>query len=298
PAPGDDCLDASSATDVRLRELADRLRVGADPAERVRRTLAYLRSNCSYSLNVGVFRSADPVGEFVFDKRRGYCEYFASAAALLLRMQGVPSRYVVGYSVRPSNLEGGHYVVREADAHAWVEAWIAGRGWVEIDPTPAAQFEAMREPVRGGALAGHWERLKGWIAEAGAMIRQGGILAALGRWGLRAIVGAALIGLAAWLLRAGRRFSTGRRRAPALAADGSGGIPTELLDLMARLDRLWKRAGHPRPAARAPLEHLRGLPPAARLGGELVDAFYRCRYGGAAPTSEELAVLRRALPRG
>jgi len=129
-APDPDCLDATAVLDPRLRELAERLRKDADPAERVRRTLSHLETTCTYSLKVGQFVSKDPVGEFVFDKRRGYCEYFASAAALLLRLEGVPARYVVGYSVRPENLEGGHYVVREADAHAWVEAWLDGPGWV------------------------------------------------------------------------------------------------------------------------------------------------------------------------
>jgi hypothetical protein len=278
--------------DGRLRELAARLKEGADPAGRIRRTVAYLETNCTYSLKVGAFTSTDPVGEFVFDKRRGYCEYFASAAVLLLRLQDVPARYVVGYAVGPSNREGGHYVVREADAHAWVEAYLPDRGWVQVDPTPAAQFEAMRAPLRAGALAGEWERFKAWVAETIATIRQGGWLAALrGVW--KPLLG---VVVAALLFFVGRRIQwrklLARRRKEEIRPD-AGAVPAELLHLLRDLDRVWRRSGHPRPPGRAPLEHLRGLPPAVRVGDAVVEAFYRCRYGGQVPSQAELAGLRR-----
>jgi transglutaminase-like putative cysteine protease len=295
--PEPECLDASALVDVRLQELADRLRSGAAPAERLRRTLAYLEANCTYSLKVGVFVSKDPVGEFVFDKRRGYCEYFASAAALLLRLEGVPARYVVGYSVRPSNLEGGHYVVREADAHAWVEAWIEGKGWVEVDPTPAGQFESMRTSMRGGAVAGLWERFKAWASALVALVKLGGFWALVRRGALSLGAVVALATATALLLRGwgGRRlWPKGPRPAGTVAAE----LPPELQELLSGLDRHWKRSGHPRPPSRAPLEHLLGLPETARSGRELVDALYRCRYGGRAPTTEELAGLRRAANLG
>jgi hypothetical protein len=292
-APSEDCLDVTAVSDPRLRELAARLGAGADQVEKVRRTAAHLESTCTYSLKVGAFHSADPVGEFVFDKRRGYCEYFASAAALLLRLQGVPARYVVGYSVRSSNLEGGHYVVRDADAHAWVEAYLPGRGWVEIDPTPAAQFESMRAPIRGGVGAGLWERLKSWGAELGALFRLGALVPALRRFVFPLLA----IAVAAGLIFTARRrlracFARGRN---GTTAPDAGGVPAELVHLMRTLDGVWKRSGHPRPASRAPLEHLRGLPSPSRIGLELVEAFYRCRYGGSAPTQNEIAGLRRGL---
>jgi len=287
-APDADCLDASGVVDPRLKELAERLGKDADPAERVRRTLSYLETTCTYSLKVGQFVSKDPVGEFVFDKRRGYCEYFASAAALLLRMEGVPARYVVGYSVRPENLEGGHYVVREADAHAWVEAWLEGRGWVELDPTPAAQFEAMRRPIRAGAVAGLWERMRAWFlllqfAGVGSMLRQ---------LALPFLVGVAIVALAVLIYRKRGRWKWAPRR-PRTAVLDSDAVPPELRDLMGRLDRHWKRSGHPRPPSRAPLEHLLLLPESARSGRPLVDAVYRCRYGGQPPSAGELESLRR-----
>jgi hypothetical protein len=248
-------------------------------------------------LKVGPFVSKDPVGEFVFDKRRGYCEYFASAAALLLRLEGVPARYVVGYSVRPSNLEGGHYVVREADAHAWVEAWIEGKGWVEVDPTPAAQFESMRMSMRGGVVAGLWERIKAWASALIAVVKLGGFWALLRR-GAWWVGGGVAVVIASALLWRGRGSLRLRPKGPRGARAPAVELPPELQELLGRLDRHWKRSGHPRPPSRAPLEHLLALPEAARTGRELVDALYRCRYGGRAPTTEELAGLRRAANLG
>src|SRR5204863_7826985 len=96
--------------------LAARLGAGARSAdERLRATLAWLARECRYSLSVGRFHTSDPVAEFLFEKKRGYCEYFASAAALLLRLQGVPTRYVAGFAVADEAYAAGHYEVREAD---------------------------------------------------------------------------------------------------------------------------------------------------------------------------------------
>lgn len=280
--PPEDCLEVPEGLDGRLRELA--AGISGTPEERVRGTLRELESRCSYALDVGAFRSADPVGEFVFDKRRGYCEYFASAAALLLRMQGVPARYVVGYSVRPSNYEGGHYVVREGDAHAWVEAWLPGRGWVELDPTPGSQFEAMRASMRG---TGFWERIKAWVSETFALLRQGAAGAVLLRVG--ALTGALLL----LVVTVGRLRRLKRRsRPPALERPP---LPPAVRDLVKALDAAWSRSGHPRPASRAPLEHLAKMPPEARVGEAEVRALYRHVYGGAPLSDAELAGLRTSV---
>jgi transglutaminase-like putative cysteine protease len=77
----------------------------------------------------------DPVSNFLLDKRAAHCEYFASAAAVLLRCVGVPSRYVVGYYAHESDGDG--LIVRQRDAHAWTECYIDGVGWVAVDATPA-----------------------------------------------------------------------------------------------------------------------------------------------------------------
>jgi hypothetical protein len=278
----EDCLEVPEGLDVRLRELA--AGISGTPEERVRSTLRELESRCSYALDVGAFRSADPVGEFVFDKRRGYCEYFASAAALLLRMQGVPARYVVGYSVRPSNFEGGHYVVREGDAHAWVEAWLPGRGWVEVDPTPGSQFEAMRSSMRG---TGFWERIKAWVSETFALLRQGAAGTVLLRIG-------ALTGALVLIVFSIRKPRSRKKRARPPATERPP-LPSGVRELVKALDAAWSRSGHPRPASRAPLEHLARMPADARVGETAVRAVYRHVYGGAPVSDEELAELRTSV---
>ncbi len=79
----------------------------------------------------------DPLDEFLFETRRGYCEHYASTFATLMRMAGVPTRMVVGYQGGEWNASGGYLTVRNYDAHAWNEVWMEERGWVRIDPTAA-----------------------------------------------------------------------------------------------------------------------------------------------------------------
>jgi len=95
------CLALPAQTDSRLKETAQRLAAGtSSTAERVQRTVNYLQAQCHYSLKVGRFHSQQPVAEFLFEKKQGYCEYFASAAAVLLRLEGIPSRYVTGFNIQ------------------------------------------------------------------------------------------------------------------------------------------------------------------------------------------------------
>lgn len=85
----------------------------------------------------------DPVTWFVQDARSGHCEYFASAMALMLRSLDIPTRYVWGFQVSEADEEKGTWMVRERDAHAWVEVHVAGRGWTTWDPTPVAERDAI-----------------------------------------------------------------------------------------------------------------------------------------------------------
>lgn len=300
PAGADtEVLAVPPDTDRRLRVLAQGLATGDPPAAtKLARTLDHLARECRYSLEVGKFDSPQPVAEFVFDKKRGYCEYFASAAAVLLRLQGVPARYVTGFSMDAAELAGGHYVVRESDAHAWIEAWIPGRGWVEADPTPAGDYAAVH--ARGG---GRLERLAEWFkarwAEAALAVRTGE-LRRLMRVVSPPLALAALVALTVRLVRAWRARRT---RARASVEASWAGDP-ELAAVMARLERLW--AGHDcaRPPHRAPFEHLQRLPPgrlppALRAASEdVVACYYRARYGGRAPARETVRNLARTLDGG
>jgi protein-glutamine gamma-glutamyltransferase len=79
----------------------------------------------------------NPTDEFLFETRRGFCEHYAGAFAVLMRMAGIPSRIVLGYLGGELNRVGGYHMVWQSDAHAWVEVLIDGRGWVRVDPTAA-----------------------------------------------------------------------------------------------------------------------------------------------------------------
>ena len=119
--------------------LVDSLTAGlSTPLEKVRVFQRYLQENCAYTLNVGFPPSdRDFVSFFLLDSREGYCSYFASAMAVMCRIAGIPVRYVEGYYAVPD--ETGTAVLTGMDAHAWVEVYFSGLGWVEFDPTGAAR---------------------------------------------------------------------------------------------------------------------------------------------------------------
>jgi transglutaminase-like putative cysteine protease len=95
------------------------------------------------------------VDDFLFETRAGYCEHYASATAVLLRALDIPARIVTGYQGGELNPTDGQFTVRQSDAHAWVEAWLQGRGWVRIDPTAAvAPSRVERGATRAAREAG------------------------------------------------------------------------------------------------------------------------------------------------
>jgi len=75
------------------------------------------------------------VDEFLFDTKKGFCEHYASAFVLLMRAANIPARVVTGYLGGEFNNVGDYYIVRQSDAHAWAEVWLAGQGWTRVDPT-------------------------------------------------------------------------------------------------------------------------------------------------------------------
>jgi len=100
----------------------------------------YLQTNLGYTLDLGDRVPADPIANFLFERKRGHCEYFASSMAVMLRELGIPSRIVNGFRGGEFNDLTGSYIVRAREAHSWVEAYFPGHGWVPFDPTPAASF--------------------------------------------------------------------------------------------------------------------------------------------------------------
>lgn len=96
----------------------------------------YLQTHFGYTLELPQTAEKDPIANFLFQRKRGHCEYFASSMAVMLRTLGIPSRVVTGFRSDEFNDLTGSYVVRAKDAHAWVEAYFPGYGWQTFDPTP------------------------------------------------------------------------------------------------------------------------------------------------------------------
>ena len=110
----------------------------------------YISSKLSYTTS-GLPVSKDPLDEFLFEKKRGNCEFFAASFALLLRAAGVPSRLVGGYFGGEYNELGGYYLITEDMAHVWVEAYVSDKGWITIDPTEfSTDFRTVLEKKRLG----------------------------------------------------------------------------------------------------------------------------------------------------
>jgi len=140
-SPGE--LDAAkrlpSTGNPRARELAERWRKeSASDTEVMRKAIAHFRSaRMEYSLTPPLL-DANPIDQFLFETRSGFCEHFSSAFAFLMRAAGVPARIVTGYQGGEVNPVDGYLIVRQSDAHAWVEVLVDDQGWMRVDPTAAA----------------------------------------------------------------------------------------------------------------------------------------------------------------
>ncbi|HET7608044.1 MAG TPA: DUF3488 and transglutaminase-like domain-containing protein, partial [Gammaproteobacteria bacterium] len=107
----------------------------------VDRAMGYLASQpFAYTLTPPPL-GAQPVDEFLFETREGFCEHYASALTFLLRAAGLPARVVMGYQGGELNAVGGYYIVRQTDAHAWTEVWLEDEGWVRVDGVAAVAPE-------------------------------------------------------------------------------------------------------------------------------------------------------------
>lgn len=100
----------------------------------------YLRTHYAYTLQLPRSPVADPLANFLFDRKQGHCEYFASSMAVMLRTLQIPSRVVNGFRSDEFNDVTGNYVIRAKNAHSWVEAYFPGSGWVTFDPTPGGEI--------------------------------------------------------------------------------------------------------------------------------------------------------------
>jgi transglutaminase-like putative cysteine protease len=135
----------------------------AAPYDKTIAVLNHLLSNYIYSLEADTTTSSHPIDEFLFIRKSGYCEHYATAMVLMLRSIGIPSRLVTGFLATEWNEFGNYYTVRQRDAHAWVEVFYPQSGWMTLDPTPSnavattpslwIAFQRFTESMRL-----HWDR--------------------------------------------------------------------------------------------------------------------------------------------
>ncbi|MBT8079908.1 MAG: DUF3488 domain-containing protein, partial [Gammaproteobacteria bacterium] len=97
---------------------------------------------------------ANPVDQFIFSTRQGFCEHYASSFAFMMRAAGIPSRIVLGYQGGEINPMGDYMMVRQSDAHAWTEVWLQGLGWRRVDPTAAVAPERIEAGISGARFDG------------------------------------------------------------------------------------------------------------------------------------------------
>jgi protein-glutamine gamma-glutamyltransferase len=139
----EDYLQLPEGLDARITELARQVTApGKNPYDKAKVLEQFLRSRFRYTLKLTENSGADPLARFLFVTRAGHCEYFASAMAIALRTQGIPTREVNGFLAGEYNDLAGDYIVRASDAHSWVEVYFPGNGWVTFDPTPPTAEDA------------------------------------------------------------------------------------------------------------------------------------------------------------
>ncbi|MBC7816177.1 MAG: transglutaminase family protein, partial [Planctomycetaceae bacterium] len=142
--------------DPQVIELASQLFADCrTPVEKIAAVRRYF-ATYQYDTKIQVPPGYDPLAYFLLEKPAAHCEFFASGTAVLLRMGSIPCRYVTGYAGAEYNRVGKYWVVRQRDAHAWVEAHVPGQGWIVVDATPA---DFIPETVESGGLWQFWDDL-------------------------------------------------------------------------------------------------------------------------------------------
>ena len=280
-----------------IYRLTRRLTAGApttyDAVERIER---YLRGNYAYSESPP--RHRYPLRAFLFKDRAGYCQHFSGAMALMLRMVGIPTRVAAGFSPGTPQRDGSGFVVRDWDAHSWVEVYFNRIGWVPFDPTPGAA------PAKSQA-SGLRPLSPNAPSTGAALPRQGGGALKLRRGGSRPAIVPSRGSLPAWpvplfatLPALAAAIALGLRRHRFRALPPAAAAEARLRELEAALARLrsWTTGGTTLLALEQRLVTIAG-PPAAGYAAKLRAARYEPRDPGP-PSAEERRALRRGLTAG
>jgi protein-glutamine gamma-glutamyltransferase len=151
-------LDLPRDLPPRIAKLAEAWSRGIErPADQARAIEAHLRSEYRYDLASPSGLHPQPLDHFLFESKRGHCEFYSTAMAIMLRTLEVPTRNVTGFVGGTYNRFGRFYAVRQGDAHSWVEVFLDGEGWITFDPTPPADAAPKSE------LVGVWAYLRDFI---------------------------------------------------------------------------------------------------------------------------------------
>jgi protein-glutamine gamma-glutamyltransferase len=309
--------------DPRIGELARTMAASAvTDLGRARAIERRLRHDYAYSLVLPSREVADPLADFLFVRRKGYCEHFASAMTVMLRTLGIPARLVTGFQSGVYNPFSDLWVVRASDAHSWVEAWLPEHGWTTFDPTPpdpnssfslviklelyldAAQtfwqdWVVSYDLRQQGTLSYRMENAArslgirwfdsltdvgtDWPSRVVSRLRQSGIRAA----GLVLALALCLWWLRPRLLRIARVWKGVRRVRRGQASHGDATL------LYERMLHVLKRRGYEKPSWFTPAEFAAALPSTA-LGavvGEFTASYNQWRFGGRTDVSRRLSEI-------
>ena len=281
----------------RMYDLAQTLTADQPTAyDAVKNVERYLQDTFTYSERVPT--RPIPLMAFLYKDKRGYCQQFSGAMALMLRMAGIPARVAAGFSPGSFNKDTGEYRVRDLDAHSWVEVWFTGIGWVPFDPTPArspAQSQSSALATSAAAAdAGEVRQTRQGVAASDRVTDTGGGSGSDGGNGW--LVPALLLLLAAPIAAGAILLGNRVRRLRSLGPDELAEVQlSELRRALVRLD--WDL-----PASTTLLGLERRL---GRFAGPASEAYARGLRGHrydphapAAPGLDERRALRRELSRG
>lgn len=307
----DKFLQVPETLSPQIIQLAsDLTRATSSSEEKAGNILDYFRTGFQYSLEMVKESNESSIDEFIFQRKKGHCEYFASAMVILLRSAGIPARIINGFTGVEWNEMGNYMIVRQSHAHSWVEALIPGKGWAIYDPTPtdpaAALSNKMNNPLNRAMdlLRLNWQRyvirysLKDQM-ELASWFKSGGKtffnkvkslkptdwknLAHIDKSLLPILIGLTLFFLIKWRVW---KFSSGPRTP----------FPVTLYASM--LKRLEKRGIRKQPhwTHREFLQHLQPLPPEKHDIVQRVTAFYEyCRFANQPATQNEKTAILRSL---
>ncbi len=314
-------------TDRRVWALARKITAGIeDPLWQARAIERYLPEHYAYTLRLPEREARDPIANFLFVRRKGHCEYFASTMAVMLRTLGIPSRLVTGFQGGVYNPIDHQQLIRASDAHSWVEAWLPDRGWTTFDPTPFAPGTEMaslldRLELYADAADVFWQEwvldysldhqllLAARMEDSGRRLRMGWLdhaaaaagedwraMERLGRsYGLPAALAAIALGLA--LGFGGEAVRWAKEWAQVRRAREGRARPSDAAVLYQRMLRLMERRGVARPVWLTPREFAAVVrePRLAELAREMAEGYNELRFGGRAEGAETMARVLEEL---